>query len=363
MLTKYDEFLCHQIASTFGHVETSARQWTERVILHTHDTEGKFHLSNGFGIYRNRNITDAYACLNLDGQTQYNVRASRELLSQPDELAVGPFSYEIVEPLKKVRYSLAETEYDLSYDLEFDSAMPCHEEDLQFFRIRGRAEEHVVRYDQVGRASGWIRADGQRYELDKSNFYVERDHSWGLRRDGVPEAGVQPGDIPEGYLYSWAIMQFPTWGAAYHIRELWDGTPLLSSGGVFYSYGSQKEELKVNKIEHDFQFLPKRRKAASGRVKLHTSDGSTVDISMRPRSYACLKAGGYFGHNGFVHGQWMGENWSDGYQLDLTDPAVLDDVSFLDNTSCELRCGDEVGYGVLELVVVGKYPRYGYEGY
>jgi hypothetical protein len=53
----------------------------------------------------------------------------------------------------------------------------------------------------------------------------------------------------------------------------------------------------------------------------------------------------------------------DGFKLDLTDKNVLNEVSFLDDTSCELRCGHEVGYGVIELVVSGKYPRYGYEGY
>ena len=363
MITKYDEMLCHQIVSTFDHVETSARQWTERVILHTHDTSGKRHLSNGFGIYRNRNIIDAFGCLTLEGKTQYNVRASRELLSQPDEVKIGPFSYEVIEPLKKVRYSLADNKYDLSYDLEFDGVMPCHEEDMQYFRVRGKVEEHVERYDQVGRAGGWIKVEGQTYQLDKSNFFVERDHSWGIRRDSVPETGVQPGEIPEGYLYSWAVMQFPSWGAAYHIREMWDGTPLLSSGGVFYPYENRKEDLGVTSIEHDFQFQPDMRKMTSGRVVLMTTDGSKIEISMRPLAFCCLKAAGYFGHRDFVHGQWMGPEWSDGYKLDLTDPAVLADVSFLDNTSCELRCGDEVGYGVLELVVLGKYPKYGYQGY
>ena len=51
MLTKYDEFLCHQIATTFDHVNTSAREWTERVIAHYHDNSGKYHLSLGFGLY------------------------------------------------------------------------------------------------------------------------------------------------------------------------------------------------------------------------------------------------------------------------------------------------------------------------
>ena len=56
MLTKYDDFLCHQIATTFDHVNTSAREWTERVIAHYHDNAGKYHLSHGFGIYPNRNV-------------------------------------------------------------------------------------------------------------------------------------------------------------------------------------------------------------------------------------------------------------------------------------------------------------------
>jgi hypothetical protein len=91
MLTKYDEFLCHQTVSTFDHPKTSARQWTERVILHTHDATGKLHMSNGFGIYRNRNIMDAFACCTIDGKIQHNVRASRELLSRPDDVVVGKY--------------------------------------------------------------------------------------------------------------------------------------------------------------------------------------------------------------------------------------------------------------------------------
>ncbi len=364
MLTRYDEFLCHQIASTFDHVETSAREWTERIIIHTHDTSGRFHLSCGMGIYRNRNVTDAFACLTLDGRTQYVVRASRELRSRPDETVVGPFSYETTEPLKKVRYALGENPQGIAYDLVFEGRMPCHEEDQQFFRVRGRVIEHVERYDQVGRAVGWIRAAGQMFRFDRENaLYVERDHSWGIRREGVGEAGVQPGDIPEGYLYSWAVMQFPSWGAAYHIRELSDETRLFSSGGIFYPFESKRKELRVKGIAHDFHFRPDLRKATSGRVALIGEDGVEREIWIKPLAFACINTGGYFLYKDFVHGKWMGPEWQDGFTLNLADPAVLRAVSFLDNTSCEFRCGDEIGYGVLELVVTGKYPRYGYQGY
>jgi len=84
-------------------------------------------------------------CLNIKGETQYNVRASRELRPNIDEVKVGPFSYEIIEPLKKVRCTLAENDYDLSFQVELEGTMPPHEEDPQFTKERGRILENVVR--------------------------------------------------------------------------------------------------------------------------------------------------------------------------------------------------------------------------
>jgi len=34
MLTKDDELLCHQFASTFDHVEPSDPKWTERIVVY-----------------------------------------------------------------------------------------------------------------------------------------------------------------------------------------------------------------------------------------------------------------------------------------------------------------------------------------
>jgi len=84
---------------------------------------------------------------------------------------------------------------------------------------------------------------------------------------------------------------------------------------------------------------------------------------MRPLSVCYLKAGGYFGYQGFAHGLWMGPYFIDSVKLDLTDPNVVREVSFLDDFMCEMRCGNDIGYGIVELVVIGKYPKYGYQGY
>lgn len=364
MLTKYDELLCHQIVSTFDHVETSAREWTERVWFCAYDTSGRFHLLAGFGKYLNRNTTDAFGSVAVDGRTQYVVRASRELRSQTDEVRVGPFSYDVIEPLKKVRFVLDENEHGLSYDLEFEATMPPVEEPIQFARYKGRAVENIQRFVQVGKPSGWIKIEGKTCQIDRQTWLAMRDRSWGIRRGAmVAETGVEPSEVPVGFLYNWILVQFSNWGVTYHTRENWDGTPLVFGGEVFYPHERQKEALKLTSIEHEFQLRDDIRQITSGRIVLNAVDGSRKELSLRPISICHLKPGGYGEYRGFVHGLWMGPSFIDGFKLDITDPKVLGEVAFIGDLNCEFRCGDEIGYGVIELLLLGKYPKYGYHGY
>ena len=364
MLTKYDEFLCHQIVSTFDHVETSAREWTERIWYSVHDTSGKLHLLAGFGKYLNRNIMDAFGSVAVEGKTQYTVRASRELRPHTDEVKVGPFSWEVIDPLKKVRCALGENDYGLSYDLEFEATMPATEEPAQWSRVRGREAENIRRFCQVGKPSGWIKVEGQTYHIDKETYVAERDRSWGIRRTGVAlETGVQPDEAPEGFLYNWILVQFPKWGVSYHLRETWDGNPIAFGGEVFYPYDSQKEALKLASVKHHFELRGDIRQITSGRIVLEAVDGSKIELSVRPIGICYLKPGGYGEYQGFSHGLWMGPSFIDGVKLDITDPKVVNEVALIGDLNCEFRCGDEVGYGVTELLILGKYPRYGFEGY
>jgi len=370
MLTKYDELLCHQTVATFDNVGSSAREWTERIWCHAHDREGKMQIVAGFGQYANRNIMDAFVCCIIDNSTQYVVRASRELRPQIDEVRVNPFSYDVLEPLKKVRCALGENEYGISYDIELDGTMPPHEEEAQHFLSRGRVVEHVQRYSQVGRPGGWIKIEGKIYEIDPATWLSERDRSWGIRRGAVEsqETGVQPTEIPPGGMYSGTFSQFENWGFCYHTRENWQAKPMHFAGSVFYPYGSGKEDIKLVKLEHDFQFrtdIPGIRQVKSGKVALTTEEGENFEVSLRPLSACYIGTGGYSrrGYRGFIHGLWMGSYYIDGFKLDLTNPEVAREASYLEDLMCELRCGDEVGYGMFEVNVSGKFPKYGFEGY
>jgi hypothetical protein len=371
MLTKYDEMLCHQTSSTFDHPATSAREWTERIWFMAHDLSGDHILVAGFGYYPNRNILDAFVCLAVEGKTQHVVRASRELRPRIDDVSVGPFSWDVIEPMRKVRARLGENEHGVGYDITFDATMPPHEEEPpQFFRVRGRIVEDIRRYFQVGRPSGWIRVGGQTVDVRPESWRSERDHSWGIRRGAMDymETGVQPGEIPTGFFYGGACWQFESWGACYHVREDWDSRVANFSGGTFHPFGSGRSGVRLTGIDHRFTFrsdVPGVRQINGGQIALHAEDGWNQEVTIRPLGVVYVGTGGYSyaNYRGFTHGLWMGSSWMDGFELDLTDPAVVREITYLDELVSEVRCGDEVGYGLTEVAVIGKYPKYGYEGF
>ena len=375
MIRKHDELFCHQVVSTFDTPGTSAREWTERAWALVHDTKGTAHLAAGFGFYTNRNIMDAFVCFTVRDTKQYVVRASRELRPDIDVTRVGPFGYEIVEPLKKVRFSLDENEYGLSYDIAIEAVSPLYEEPAQHQISRGRLKEHIKRMVQSGRPSGWIKADGETFQLDGKSWVAERDRSWGVRVAGADfvEAGVQFPEMYEGQLFNFVLMQFEKWGASFHIREIWDdklGGPRRwhFAGGIFYPYGVDAEPIELANVEHHYEFDDSRpeqpRRFAGGKAILTAIDGTTREVSIRPISICYQAPGGYgWQYKGFIHGLWMGPSWIDGYRLDLTDPNVMREVWGYCDYGSEFRCGADVGYGTTELMVVGRYPRYGYQGY
>jgi len=42
---------------------------------------------------------------------------------------------------------------------------------------------------------------------------------------------------------------------------------------------------------------------------------------------------------------------------------VLREITYLEELVCELKCDGQIGYGMTEVMVIGKYPKYGFQGY
>ena len=376
MLTKFDEFFCHQIVSTFEHVDTSDRQWNERFWFAAHDNSGGILIDAGIGKYANRNVMDGYGGIAVDGKRQYTVRVSRELWPDLDDLKIGPLSYEIVEPLKKIHICLEENEVGISFDLEFEGSMSPVEEEPTLRYFRGVAINHTCRYFQFGHVSGKVSVEGKDYQIKKETWWAQRDHSWGLRligipppgawwyrpESGVPESGLQPFPRPKGIFSHYLGMQFKDWGAVLNFTERPDGTNSVR-GKVCYPYGDTRRPVPITDVQHQFEFHPGTRTFRSVELVITTKDGVKREVSVKPLNVYYARTGGYLGgYKGWAHGKWMGPYAIDGEMLDISDQKVVEEVSGgADDTMCEYRCGDDIGYSVWEPLVIGELPKYGFE--
>lgn len=361
MLSKYDEQLCHQTPTTFDHVVDSGDSWRENVWCCAHDKSGRFFLSSHFGVSTNRNVMDASGLLALDNKTQYNLRASRELRPVTDEIRVGPLSYHVVEGMKKIVLLLEENEYGHSWEVEFDAVMPPIEESPQFARSRGRLTENMCRYAQTGRARGWVKADGKKYDIDADSWLAHRDHSWGLRWQHnlyTEDQGLQPPVRQKGFLGDWHMFQFPDWCACSSLREDHNGDVLHYTGSIAYPLGDPRPQLLLEKEEHELKLVPGTRLLAGGMISCIAEDGTRKDVEIKPIATIYLQAAGYWPYKGFRLGRWMGEKWMDGERLDISNPLEMGDVSEAPTFIVECRCDGEVGYGMVQFGVYGKHKKY-----
>src|SRR5688572_26827192 len=104
-LTPEDEGFNHQIIDTFSVVGSTDLAWTEKVCAMAAARDGSLQLGFGLGKYNNRNVMDAYAGVSR-GVEQITVRSSRALGEAPNRTVIGPIRYEIVEPLRQIRFAL-----------------------------------------------------------------------------------------------------------------------------------------------------------------------------------------------------------------------------------------------------------------
>src|SRR4051812_27522053 len=100
-----DEGFTHQITDTFALVAESNPDWTEKVCAMVAKRDGSLQLGFGLGKYTNRNVMDGYGGVSR-GTEQLTVRASRRLSAAPEQTVIGPLAYEVLEPMKRVRFAL-----------------------------------------------------------------------------------------------------------------------------------------------------------------------------------------------------------------------------------------------------------------
>ena len=151
-----DETLNHQIVDTFATVCESDYSWTEKIWVSIARADGSVQLDFGLGKYHNRGVIDGFAGVSRRRE-QWTVRGSRELRSVPEESAVGPIVYEVIEPLGQVRVRLEANDVQpISFDVVLAGVTPPFFEDRNLVRNSrtNRVDVNVIRYHQGGWATG-----------------------------------------------------------------------------------------------------------------------------------------------------------------------------------------------------------------
>ena len=195
-LVPEDELLTHQIVDTFATVSQSDPSWTEKIWTIAHARDNSLQVVLGIGKYTNRGVFDGAAGV-CRGTEQWTVRAGRRLSSASASTEVGPIHYQVVEPLRAIRVSLDANEHaPIAFDVElrgsFDAALedPWPDRSPDGYRVT----HNILRYHQVGVASGWVEVEGSRVEIVADEWISIRDHSWGLRPGiGKPIPGLPRG--------------------------------------------------------------------------------------------------------------------------------------------------------------------------
>jgi hypothetical protein len=371
-LTAADETFTHQVTDTFAVVGTSDPAWTEKVCAMAMARDGSLQIGFGLGKYTNRNVMDGYAAISR-GKRQTTVRASRRLAPEPGLTAVGPIHYEVVEPLRKVRFRLEPNDCQpIAFDWLFEGAVPPFPEERTHLRREFRVMSELVRYHQTGLASGWIELDGERVEMDPESWVSTRDHSWGVRYDvGVPPVDVEatPGIPPGfGFMMIWCpvLMERDDRSRyALHLHFTWirgaGFEQKMTTARVEHPDGAEEA---IADISPALRFDPDNRRLLGGRLDCTLAGGEKrpLELEVLGDTGVHLGAGLYFGFDGHHHGEWRGELHVDGEHIeDCATPEQARRLHQIRDTAVRVvdPVGGGQGWGNCQPIASGPWPELG----
>lgn len=361
-----DDFMIHQTPDPIRWAGTSDRRFYDRHFITGHSRDGRVAFLCGIGLYPNLGVIDCFASVSL-GDTQYTTRASRELGSdRMNYRDIGPFSLEIIEGLRALRFSSAATDELVSLDLRFDAAVPAFAEPPILSRVMDRVMESATRIIQTGTYTGHITVAGERFEVTPDSWQGGRDRSWGVRSIGFER---EPKGIQQAHkvskdrttLWIWSPMQFPSRTVHFSLSEFPDGKREINTVRESLAFDRGGELRLLADPEHDLVLDPDTREMHKGQVSWTEADGSRRTVSLTPISRVYLRAGtGYGGPDLWRHGTYMGNDWVNSVQFDLTDEAVVAKNGPA-HVMCRMEADDgEIGYGTFETQVFGAHARYGF---
>ena len=283
----------------------------------------------GLGIYPPQDTVDGFIVLVTESE-QRNVRFSTEL-SATDGASAGPFSWQVLEPMKTWHVALAANPTGLEFDLVWRARAPAWYGEVA---VRG-GEQVTAAFDhlfQSGFYEGTLSIDGEARQID--GWYGQRDRSRGVRT----MSGGQG-------LHIWYQAQFADRSVGFLLVEDRQQARLLLEGAVMHVDGTLDP---ITDVTHDLDF-DEHLDLRGGRVRVVTEAGASYLIDSDASAGGGYMAGaGYGGHHGRPAGRDHLEH--DVYPLDGTvSPRTLD--SSLTDRLAAFTWDGQPGTGIFEFAL------------
>ncbi|MGE4425729.1 MAG: hypothetical protein AB7G37_04670 [Solirubrobacteraceae bacterium] len=319
--------------------DEQADRFFDRFYFNLHGPEPLPLVMIGAGVYPGTGVVDGYVIRMAPG-VQHNARFSTLADELPAD-AVGPLSWEVIEPLRTWRIVLGPNPTGTELDVVWRARTnPWETERVVIDDGRGGLSD-FGHFFQSGSYEGELRIDGVRHDV--TGWLGQRDRSRGVR---LVSAG--------GGLHMWVQAQFEDAAVA----VLWDedraGATTQIDGAVL---GTDGTDDPIVAGRHDLEF-DADLDFVRGTIELDTESGRTVRLDADGTTGGgFLSGGGYGGWHGKRHGVDVVEHeaWTLGSSVT---PRTLD-TPLTDRPASFVRDGAVQGAGIFEFAVT-RSPSYTY---
>ena len=207
MLSLFDDYPIHQTPDPVAVPASSDRDVYERYWFNGYTEDQSVFFGIGAAYYPHLGIRDCAVSVLADG-VQTCFYASGRAGSEPTEMRIGPFSLDIVEPMRRCRVRIEDNDTGWSGELVFDGRTGNVEEPRHSLGGGLRKGMDTTRFTQLGRWSGSLQTDGDRFEFSDVATFGTKDRSWGIRALGGGDPRGAPQRTSGGIFFLWAPLHF-----------------------------------------------------------------------------------------------------------------------------------------------------------
>ncbi|MCD4524639.1 hypothetical protein [Nocardioides sp. cx-173] len=358
MVSHLDEYPIHQAPLPVTWAASSDRNFYDRCYFNAHDRTGDIFVITGAGYYPNLGTKDAFVLVRR-GDEQTAVHLGDAIDDDRLHQHVGGYRIEVVEPLRRLRLVLEETE-GVAMDLTWEGSFEVLQEQPHIMRAGSRVTLDAQRFAQVGTWEGSISIDGEDIAVDANRWVGTRDRSWGIRPVGEAEPPGRPADPPfEGLWWLYVPMRFDDFAIILILQEDPSGHRVLNDCTRVWKDG-RVEQLGWPLVT--VRYASGTRIPTGATIRCTTPDGKPLDLEVESRLAVPLHVGGgYGGDSDWTHGMWKGPGFTERRTYDLTADDVASRVMFgvIDHVG-RATCDGAEGWGLFEHGAIGRHDPSGF---